>query len=74
MRDEFRMLKKQMCSELKKRPEKLKDKVYDNPAVAEFIDEAKKYKEASTSLPKKGKTREELVLYHTSLLFIVIDN
>ncbi|CAG2122495.1 unnamed protein product, partial [Medioppia subpectinata] len=38
VRDEFKALKKQMCAELKKKCEKVsKCKIYDNPAVAEFI-------------------------------------
>ncbi|XP_054161388.1 spliceosome-associated protein CWC27 homolog [Oppia nitens] len=63
VRDEFKALKKQMCSELKKKCEKIsKCKVYDNPAVKEFIEEAKKYKEATNKLPKKGHSRESLCL------------
>ena len=62
MRDEFKQLKRQMCAELRKKCDKpIKGKVYDNPAVAEFIEEAKKYKEAATSLPKKGNPREQMV-------------
>lgn len=62
MKEEFRKLKKQMCAELRKKCDKPdKEKIYDNPAVAEFINEAKKYKEAATTLPKKGKCREDLV-------------
>jgi len=51
-----------MLCELKKKVEcSDKVKVHENPAVAEFIEEAKKYKAASNQLPKKGVSREELV-------------
>ena len=75
MRDEFKQLKKQMCAELRKKTDKpIKGKVYDNPAVAEFIQEANKYKEAATSLPKKGSNREQMACILSIIIFCSLND
>lgn len=51
-----------MLLELRKKDVKqVEEKVHNNPAVEEFFQETKKYKEASSKLVKKGVSREEQV-------------
>ncbi|RWS29377.1 peptidyl-prolyl cis-trans isomerase sdccag10-like protein [Leptotrombidium deliense] len=60
---EFELLKKQIKSERKRKVEVVPEQIaHDNPAVEAFRQEARKYKEAAKSVPKKGSTREEQTL------------
>lgn len=61
-KEEFNKLRKQMKKDRSKEQEinRIEAK-QENSAVAEFVDEANRFKEISEKIPKKGQGREEMV-------------